>query len=161
MKKIYRWIIAAIYVVLIGIISYFNVPELTKNLLNGNDFIIIVMNIFSSALIFVLTIWVISFIYRVVYKIVTKVTLDAKESRIQTLTILLPLLYTRVIVLFLIYIVEIKSNLIILPFLNPYIYIFQFKQIKSEVKNKFIILLPFIIYEIIDIITIYCNNITG
>ena len=161
MKKIYRWILAAIYVVLIGIISYFNVPELTKNLLNGNDFIIIVMNIFSSALIFVLTIWVISFIYRVVYKIVTKVTLDAKESRIQTLTILLPLLYTRVIVLFLIYIVEIKSILIILPFLNPYIYIFQFKQIKSEVKNKFIILLPFIIYEIIDIITIYCNNITG
>lgn len=161
MKKIYRWILAIIYVVLIGIISYFNVPELTKNLLNGNDFIIIVMNIFSSALIFALTIWVISFIYRVVYKIVTKVTLDAKESRIQTLTILLPLLYTRAIALFLIYVVEIKSILIILLFLNPYIYIFQFKQIKSEVKNKFIVLLPFIIYEIIDIITIYCNNIVG
>lgn len=159
MNKMCKTLLSLFYIVLLGVVSFFNASEVAKELFNNNESLIIIINVFLNGFIFILNIVIMGFFYRIFYKISTKVTLENKDARSTTLTLLMPLFYTRLIILACMYIIGVKSMLLLLLFINPLIYIFQLKKIEGvdDMKRKAIILLPFIVYEVIDIIGIASN----
>lgn len=159
MKKAYKILLSLVYIILLGVASFVNAPEMTKEIFNNNQALILIIDILINAFIFILNIVIMGFIYRIVYKVSTKVTIDSKDSKDTALMILMPLLYTRLVIFTVDYILGFKSIFLLLLFINPLIYIFQLKQIKNveDIKKKIILLIPFIIYEVIDIIGIYGN----
>ncbi|SFU55077.1 hypothetical protein SAMN04487886_105418 [Clostridium sp. DSM 8431] len=159
MKKECKILLSLIYIILLSVVSFFNASEIIKEILNNNQILIFILDILINTFIFILNIVIMGFIYRVVYKILTKNTLDSRESKDTALMLLMPLLYTRLLIFCTVYILGFKSIFLLLLFINPFIYIYQLKQIKNieQVKKKMIVILPFVMYEIVDIIGIYGN----
>lgn len=156
MKKLYLIISSFLYLLLTSVGSYLNTPEITKELFNNNTAILIGMGIISNAFIFFLDIIIINFIGRIIFKIVTKKTLEGKESIALTFNLLIPILLTHAIIVFLIYSLNFKSTAILALFLNPLIYYIQFKELKGikGFGKKIIVLLPYICFIILDIVNL-------
>ena len=157
MRKMYRFILGLIYIIVMSGVSYHSMPELTKEIFNNNTILLIAMRVLFNFLILIINIIIMSYIFRVCYKIFTKKTLTIKHSRTITFNMLLPLLYSHMLLLILISIIGLKSKLLIFLLINPLIYFFQINQLKEnfKLKTKIFILIPFIIYSILDITTIY------
>lgn len=157
MKKLYVIISIIIYIALTSITSYSVMPEITRELFNNNSIILFVIGLIFNVIILLADIFVMNFVEKIVYKIVTKKTLQSKESRTLTVELLTPILITHAVLVLLTNVINIKSILLALFFLNPLIYYLQFKALE-EIKNiagKLILIIPFICFIILDLVSIF------
>ena len=132
-------------------------PDITKELFNHNQIILRGIGIVFNACILLLNILIMSFIEKIVYKLVTKKTLTNNECKLKTFELFIPVVFTHAILIFLVNILNIDSVLLSLLFLNPLIYYLQFRSLKEidGIIKKIVLILPFICYSILDIISIF------
>ena len=144
-----------VYIIVMSVITYNILGNIAKEL-TSNNFIIITLSICYNVVLLYINIVVITYIFRVLYKIVTKITLEIKAAKAMTFKLMLPLFYSHALVLSLQLILKTDNNLYTLLLFNPLIYIFQFKQFKNidKLPKKIILLIPFIIYAVLDIVSI-------
>lgn len=81
MNKMCKTLLSLFYIVLLGVVSFFNASEVAKELFNNNESLIIIINVFLNGFIFILNIVIMGFFYRIFYKISTKVTLENRRRR--------------------------------------------------------------------------------
>lgn len=157
MKKIFIWIFSILYIVIMGYVSFYSMPELTIELFNNNKVLLLLIGIIFNTCMLLINIVVMGFIFRIIYKLSTKVTLESKENNGLTYKLLIPIFFTHMLVLVLIKIFSINTPLILLLFLNPLIFVIEYKIIDSSVsgKKKIVCIIPFAIYAIIDMVNIY------
>lgn len=159
MKKKFVWIFSLLYVLIMGMVSYYSMKESIVEIFKDNKVVLILIGILYNSLALFLNVVIMSFIFRVVYKLVTKITLKSNECKELTFKLLLPILYTHALVFVLMVIFGVKSIFMLIFFLNPLIYWYEIKVLKEfgNEKQKIIMIIPFILYIILDIIAVYVS----
>ena len=157
MKKKFVWICSLLYILIMAMVSYYSMSERIVQVFNNNTLLLFSIEILFNAFILFINVVLMSFFFRIVYKLATKITLESNECRKLTFKLLVPILFTHTLLLVLMVILAVKSIFILIFFLNPLIYWYEIKVLKEfgNTKQKIIFIIPFIIYIILDVISIY------